>query len=77
MVWSARPGQASQRLGAGCRRLSEFHDYLAEARRSFTEAEWNDNRNWIQEQLKREMYATGFSYEDSQKVAIETGSDGG
>ena len=39
---------------------------------AFTDGEWNDNRTWIQGQLKREMYATGFSYEDSQKVAIET-----
>ena len=38
----------------------------------FTEADWTDNHVWIQQQLKREMYATAFSYEDSQKVAIET-----
>jgi hypothetical protein len=38
----------------------------------FTEADWNDNRTWISQQLKREMYATAFSYEDSQKVAIES-----
>jgi hypothetical protein len=39
---------------------------------AFTDADWNDNHIWIQQQLKREMYATAFSYEDSQKVAIET-----
>ena len=38
----------------------------------FTEADWTENHTWIQQQLKREMYATAFSYEDSQKVAIET-----
>ncbi len=52
--------------------MSEFHDYAMKQQVPFTEAEWNENRTWIQQQLKREMYATGFSYEDSQKVAIET-----
>jgi len=38
----------------------------------FHEADWTDNKTWIEQQLKREMYASGFSYEDSQKVAIQT-----
>jgi carboxyl-terminal processing protease len=52
--------------------LTEFHDYLQKENTPFTEAEWTENKTWIQQQLKREMYASGFSYEDSQKVAIET-----
>jgi carboxyl-terminal processing protease len=53
--------------------LNEFHEYmLKQPDVQFTEAEWTDNKTWIQAQLKREMYATGFSFEDSQKVAIET-----
>jgi carboxyl-terminal processing protease len=52
--------------------VTEFHQYIMQQNFPFTEAEWNDNRTWIQQQLKREMYATAFSYEDSQKVAIET-----
>ena len=51
--------------------LNEFHEYLAKENTTFTEAEWNENKTWIQQQLKREMYASGFSYEDSQRVAIE------
>ena len=52
--------------------INEFHEYLQKEIVAFTEAEWNENRTWIQQQLKREMYASGFSYEDSQRVAIET-----
>ncbi|MDQ6759568.1 MAG: hypothetical protein M3Z32_06840, partial [Acidobacteriota bacterium] len=26
---------------------------------------------WIKQQVKKEFYITGFSFEDSQKVAIE------
>ena len=52
--------------------VNEFHEYLLKEKISFTDAEWTENRTWIQQQLKREMYASGFSYEDSQRVAIET-----
>jgi len=52
--------------------VSEFHDYLKKQDIAFTEADWTENRAWVAQQLKREMYATGFSFEESQKVAIET-----
>ena len=52
--------------------INEFHEYLKKQDFAFTDADWNDNRTWIAQQLKREMYATGFSFEESQKVAIET-----
>jgi carboxyl-terminal processing protease len=52
--------------------VAEFRQYLMQQNLLFTSADWNDNSAWIQQQLKREMYATAFSYEDSQKVAIET-----
>jgi carboxyl-terminal processing protease len=51
--------------------LNDFHDYLLKQNITFTEAEWAENHTWIEQQLKREMYATGFSFEESQKVAIE------
>ena len=37
----------------------------------FTEADWAENHVWIKQQLKKEFYITGFSFEESQKVAIE------
>jgi carboxyl-terminal processing protease len=52
--------------------INDFHEYLLKQHVPFTEAQWTDNHVWIEQQLKREMYATAFSYEDSQKVAIQT-----
>ena len=52
--------------------LNDFHEYLLKRQVPFSEAEWTDNRDWLLTQLKREMYATAFSYEESQRVAAET-----
>jgi hypothetical protein len=52
--------------------VSQFRDYLTKQSVSFTEADWTENLTWIKQQLKREMYATGVSFEESQKVAVET-----
>ncbi len=51
--------------------INEFHDFLAKNNVTFTDAEFTENRQWIKDQLKREMYITAFSYEESQRVAIE------
>jgi carboxyl-terminal processing protease len=51
---------------------NDFHEFLLKQQVSFTEADWTDNRDWVRDQLKREMYVTAFSYEESQKVAVET-----
>jgi carboxyl-terminal processing protease len=51
--------------------LNEFHDFLLKQNVPFTEAEWAENHTWIKQQLKKEFYITGFSFEESQKVAIE------
>jgi carboxyl-terminal processing protease len=51
--------------------VNQFHDYLLKNNIEFTEGEFTENHQWIKEQLKREMYITGFSVEDSQRVGIE------
>jgi carboxyl-terminal processing protease len=51
--------------------LNEFHDFLLKQNVPFTEAEWAVNHAWIKQQLKKEFYITGFSFEESQKVAIQ------
>ncbi|HTP88123.1 MAG TPA: S41 family peptidase [Bryobacteraceae bacterium] len=51
---------------------NDFHEFLLKQDISFTEADWTENHEWIRDQLKREMYVTAFSYEDSQKVSVET-----
>ncbi len=51
--------------------VNEFHAFLLTNKVDFTEAEYTENHQWVKDQLKREMYVTAFSYEESQRVAIE------
>jgi carboxyl-terminal processing protease len=51
--------------------VNQFHDFLTTHGPGFTDADFAANRAWIRQQLKREFYVTGFSYERSQQVAIE------
>jgi carboxyl-terminal processing protease len=51
---------------------NDFHEFLVKEQVPFIEADWTENHEWIRDQLKREMYVTAFSYEDSQKVSVET-----
>ena len=51
--------------------MKEFHDFLQTSKVEFTDADFTESRAWIKDQLKREMYITAFSYEESQRVAIE------
>jgi len=51
--------------------IKEFREFLSKNNVTFTDAEFNENHQWIKDQLKREMYITAFSYEESQRVAIE------
>ena len=37
----------------------------------FTEADWARDRSWLRDTLRTEMYVTAFSYEDSQRIAVE------
>jgi carboxyl-terminal processing protease len=51
--------------------INDFHKWLLQQKVEFTEAQFAQNRQWVKEQLKREMYITAFSLEDSQRVAVE------
>jgi carboxyl-terminal processing protease len=51
--------------------LNDFHQFALKQNIPFTEAEWSENHEWIKQQLKKEMYTTAFSYEESQRVAVE------
>jgi len=51
--------------------VNEFHEYLLKNAFEFTEADFTANHQWVKEQMKREMYITAFSYEQSMKVNIE------
>ncbi len=51
--------------------VEQFHDFLLKNKVEFTELDFAANHSWIKQELKRELYITAFSYEDSQRVAIE------
>jgi carboxyl-terminal processing protease len=51
--------------------LDEFRKHLQAEKVEFTEAEFQENLDWIKQQLKREMYITAFGPEESQRVGIE------
>ena len=51
--------------------LNEFHDYAMKEGVPFTEADWTRDHSWLRDELRTEMYITAFSYEDSQKIAVE------
>lgn len=51
--------------------LNEFHEFLLTSKIEFTEADFTEQHDWIKRQLKKEMYTTAFSFEESQRVATE------
>jgi carboxyl-terminal processing protease len=51
--------------------LEDFHNYLMKQGVQFTEADWTRDHTWLRDQLRAEMYITAFSYEDSQRIAVE------
>jgi len=51
--------------------VKDFHDYLGKNNVQFTEAEFNENRTWVKQQLKQELYITAFSQDESERVRIE------
>ena len=51
--------------------VNQFHEYLMQNRFEFTEADFTANHQWVKEQLKREMYITAFSWEQSVRVNIQ------
>ena len=51
--------------------LNGFHDFLMKEGVKFGEADWARDHDWLRNQLRTEMYITAFSYEDSQKIAVE------
>lgn len=52
--------------------MESFHDWLLKSQKvQFSEADWTRDHTWMRDQLRAEMYITAFSYEDSQRIAVE------
>ena len=52
--------------------MNDFHAYLLKENVPFTEAEFAENHEWLQQRLKKEMLITSSGVEDSRKYAVET-----
>ena len=52
--------------------VNDFHAFLLANKAEFTEAQFTENHDWLKQQLKKEMYTTGFSFEDAQRAATES-----
>jgi carboxyl-terminal processing protease len=52
--------------------MNDFHEFLLKQNVPFTESEFAENNDWLKQQLKRELYITAFSVEESRQVAVET-----
>jgi carboxyl-terminal processing protease len=50
--------------------LNNFRDFLRQNKVEFSDPDFTENRDWIRQQLKREMYITAFSVDESRKVAV-------
>ena len=51
--------------------LDQFHDYVMKEGVKFSEADWTRDHDWVRKQLRKQMYVTAFSFEDSEKVGVE------
>ena len=64
--------EAAQGLGAGRRRHQRVPRVPGNPEGSSSPpADFTANRDWVKQELKREMYITAFSQDESQRVAIE------
>ncbi|MCP5110734.1 MAG: S41 family peptidase [bacterium] len=52
--------------------IEEFHKFLLDEGVSFTEAEFTGDHEWVRRQLRREMYITAFSIDESRRLQIKT-----
>ena len=51
--------------------VNEFHQFLMDNKIQFTEAEFAENHKWVKDNLKRQLYITGFNVDASDRVRIE------
>jgi len=50
--------------------VERFRAYLRQQGASFTDGEFNDNRAWVEGELKREMYARAFDKRSADRAAM-------
>jgi carboxyl-terminal processing protease len=51
--------------------VNDFRNFLQQNKIEFSETDFSANRDWVRQQLKREMYITAFGVDESRQVAVE------
>lgn len=52
--------------------LNQFHQFLVKENIQFAEGDFAANRDWLKQQVKRELFITAFSQEESRRLTVET-----
>ncbi|MBI3679301.1 MAG: S41 family peptidase [Acidobacteria bacterium] len=52
--------------------LVEFHQFLLKEGVQFTEGEYAENKDWLKQQIRRELFITAFSQEEARRLTVET-----
>jgi carboxyl-terminal processing protease len=52
--------------------IQDFRQFALKQGLQFTEAEFNENLDWIKQQIRREVFISVFNIEDSRRMSIET-----
>ncbi|MCZ2149225.1 MAG: S41 family peptidase [Bryobacterales bacterium] len=52
--------------------LNDFHGFLLKETISFSEGEFAENRDWLKQQIRRELFITAFNQEESRRITVET-----
>ena len=52
--------------------MKEFESFLKSENIAVTDADVQENQDWLRRTLRREMYITAFSQDEARKVALET-----
>jgi carboxyl-terminal processing protease len=52
--------------------MEEFRKFLRDEGVSYTEAEFAENSDWVNRQLRKEMYVTAFSVDEARRIMVES-----
>ncbi|MDX1982250.1 MAG: S41 family peptidase [Bryobacteraceae bacterium] len=52
--------------------LTEFRAFLTKENIPFTEGEIEESKDWLKQQIRRELFITAFNQEEARKLTVET-----
>lgn len=52
--------------------LQEFRSFLNKEKIEFTESDFTNSKDWLKQQIRRELFITAFNQEEARKLTVET-----